>query len=69
MPPSIMTSRNPWEDEWFEAKREETHATMPPVTTEELTAAIEKHNVMRVDQYRWARVDEVDESGRVCQSP
>ena len=60
---------NPWEDEWFEAKREEVHASMPPVTTEELTAAIEKHNVMRVDQYRWARIDEVDESGRVTKAP
>ena len=60
---------NPWEDEWFEAKREEVHASMPPVTTEELTAAIEKHNVMRVDQYRWARIDEVDESGRVAKAP
>ncbi|CAE7666482.1 unnamed protein product [Symbiodinium sp. KB8] len=60
---------NPWEDEWFEAKREEVHASMPAVTTEELAAAIEKHNVMRIDQYRWARVDEVDESGRVAKAP
>ena len=60
---------NPREDEWFEVKREEVHASMPPVTTEELTAAIEKHQVMRVDQYRWARVDEVDESGRVTKAP
>ena len=42
---------------------------MPAVTTEELTAAIEKHNVMRVDQYRWARIDEVDESGQVTKAP
>ena len=45
---------DPWEDEWFETTREEVHAAMPTLSTEELTAAIEKHNVMRVDQYRWA---------------
>ncbi|CAE7208989.1 unnamed protein product [Symbiodinium microadriaticum] len=49
---------DPWEDEWFEVKREETHAAMPNITTEELAAAVEKREVTRVDQYRWARVDE-----------
>ena len=60
---------DPWEDEWFETKREEVHAGMPALSTEELTAAIEKHNVMRVDQYRWARADEVGDSGELANAP
>ena len=60
---------DPWEDEWFETKREEVHAAMPTLSTEELTAAIEKHNVMRVDQYRWARTDEVGDSGELANAP
>ncbi|CAE7746523.1 unnamed protein product, partial [Symbiodinium microadriaticum] len=60
---------DPWEDEWFEAKREEVHAAMPTLSTEELTAAIEKHNVMRVDQFRWARADEVGDSGELVNAP
>ena len=60
---------DPWEDEWFETKREEVHAGMPTLSTEELTAAIEKHNVMRVDQYRWARADEVGDSGELANAP
>ena len=60
---------DPWEDEWFETKREEVHAGMPTLSTEELAAAIEKHNVMRVDQYRWARTDEVGDSGELANAP
>ena len=60
---------DPWEDEWFETKREEVHAGMPTLSTEELAAAIEKHNVMRVDQYRWARADEVGDSGELANAP
>ncbi|OLP98785.1 hypothetical protein AK812_SmicGene18734 [Symbiodinium microadriaticum] len=60
---------DPWEDEWFEAKREEVHAAMPTLSTEELTAAIEKRNVMRVGQYRWARADEVGDSGELVNAP
>ena len=56
---------DPWEDEWFEVKREETHAAMPNITTEELAAAVEKREVTRVDQYRWARMDEVEETGEL----
>ena len=42
---------------------------MPTLSTEELTAAIEKHNVMRVDQFRWARADEVGDSGELVNAP
>ena len=48
-----MDQPDPWEDSWFEEKREQTHSQMAEVTSESLARAIEAHQVIRVDEYRF----------------